>query len=288
MPDEVTGGPAVAARAALGPTAEGARRRVRMTLEFDGTGFSGWQRQLDGVRTVQGTLEAALAKLPGEHGAVVGAGRTDAGVHATGMVAHLDSTFRVADERFRRALNAHLPADVRVTALRGCDAGFHAQFDCRYRRYLYRLRSARESGAHGLALDRSRVLHVTSPLDTAAMRAAAARFRGAHDFSSLATQETRSRVRTVTLCDLRLEHGELRLHVAADGFLRNMVRAIVGTLLWVGTGRLTPADIDRLLAERDRSAAGPNVGPQGLYFVEAGYEAWDERLSESVIRASWP
>lgn len=288
MLDEVIGDAGVVPRPAREPVGGADGRRLRMTLEFDGAGFAGWQRQPEGIRTVQGTLEAALAKLPGEHGSVVGAGRTDAGVHATGMVAHVDSTFEVADERFRRALNAHLPADVRVLAMSGCDADFHAQFDCRYRRYLYRLRSARENAAHGQALDRSRVLHLTTSLDTAAMQSAAERFQGTHDFSSLATQETRSRVRTISLCDLRLEHGELRLHVAADGFLRNMVRAIVGTLLWVGVGRLRPDDIDTVLAERDRGAAGPNAGPQGLYFVEAGYEAWDERLSESIIRAAWP
>lgn len=257
---------------------DGCRRR-RLTLEFDGSEFSGWQRQAAGERTVQGEIESALDRLPWSHGRVIGAGRTDAGVHALAMGAHVDIDCDLNDERLRLALNAHLPRDIAAVAVEAVDADFEAQFDCLYRRYLYRLRVARDRPS-GLALERHRVLPVFHELDAEAMQAAAARLLGTHDFSSFATQETRSRVRTVHLCDLRRHGDELRLHIAANGFLRTMVRTVVGTLLWVGRGRLQPDALDAILAARDRSRAGPNVAPHGLYFVEAGYLPWSSDRSE--------
>ncbi len=255
------------------------RHRVRLTLEFDGTDFYGWQRQASGERTVQATVEEAFRALPGEHSPVLAAGRTDAGVHALAMVAHADTTSRIPPEKLRLALNAHLPEDVKVLALAPAAPDFEAQFDCLYRRYLYRLRVMR-GDPRGMVTLRRRLLAVHWHPDVAAMQEAASLLVGTHDFATFATQETRTTVRTVHLCELREERGELRLHVAADGFLRNMVRTIVGTLLWVGRGKLAPADIPRLLAARDRRLAGHNVGPQGLYFVEAGYSRWDAELSE--------
>lgn len=259
-------------------------RRVRLTLEYDGTGFYGWQRQAAGERTVQGTLEDALARLPGEHGSVVAAGRTDAGVHALAMTAHVDAGSGLPDEKLRLALNAHLPRDVAVLAIESVPDGFHAQYDCLYRRYLYRLRVMR-GDPRGLALQRHRLLPVFRHLDVPAMEAACHHLIGTHDFSSFATRETRERRRSLHLCELRRERGELRLHVAADGFLRGMVRTIVGTLLWVGKGKLRPEDMPELLAARDRTRAGHNVAPVGLYFVEAGYAPWQPESSEAALEA---
>lgn len=274
-----TVGPGAGAPGSVPPG--GGTRRVRLTLEYDGTEFFGWQRQATGERTVQGALEAAFARLPGDHGAVLSAGRTDAGVHALAMVAHVDTTSAIADEKLRLALNAHLPRDVAVLRVATAAPDFEAQFDCLYRRYLYRLRVMR-GDPRGMALLRRRVLPVFRHLDVGAMRAATRHLLGTHDFATFATQETRTTVRTVHLCDLREEAGELRLHVAADGFLRGMVRTIVGTLLWVGKGKLTPDDVPRLLAARDRRKAGHNVAAWGLYFVEAGYEPWDATRSEAA------
>ncbi len=257
-------------------------RRVRLTLEFDGTAFYGWQRQAAGERTVQAVVEEALARLPGDHGSVVAAGRTDAGVHALAMVAHVDTTSAIPDEKLRLALNAHLPRDVAVLHLETAADDFHAQFDCRYRRYLYRLRVVRDD-PRGLALMRHRVLPVFRHVDVEAMQAACGAMLGRHDFSTFATRETRTRERTLFLCELRPEAGELRLHVAGDGFLRGMVRTIVGTLLWVGKGKLAPDAIPGLLAARDRTRAGHNVAPYGLYFVEAGYGPWDPAGSEAAL-----
>lgn len=261
--------------------------RLRLTLEYDGGAFAGWQVQPTGERTVQGALQAAFAALPGRHGPVLAAGRTDAGVHALGMVAHVDTDLALAPEKLRLALNAHLPRDAAVLSVEVAAADFEAQFHCRYRRYLYRLRVVRDD-PRGVALERGRVQFVFRHVDAGAMAAAAARLVGTHDFAAFATQETRSTVRTLHLCDLRSEGAELRLHVAGDGFLRHMVRTIVGTLLWVGKGKLRPEQIDGVLASRDRTRAGPNVGPQGLYFVEAGYEPWDPTRSEAVAAARAP
>jgi tRNA pseudouridine38-40 synthase len=255
--------------------------RLRLTIEYDGTDFLGWQRQVAGERTVQGALEGAFSRLPGEHGPVVGAGRTDAGVHALAMVAHLDTTTAIPPEKLRLALNAHLPGDVAVLEVVPVAADFHAQFSCLYRRYLYRARVLR-GDPRGLALSRRRVLAVHRPLDVGAMQRAARAVVGRHDFSSFATQESRTKVRTVQLCELRQEGGELRLHIAADGFLRSMVRTVVGTLLWIGKGKLGADDMARVIAARDRTRAGHNVAPHGLYFVEAGYEAWDPARSEAA------
>ncbi|MBX3139533.1 MAG: tRNA pseudouridine(38-40) synthase TruA [Trueperaceae bacterium] len=259
------------------------QRRLRLTLEFDGTAFLGWQRQAGGERTVQATVEGAFAALPGEHSSVLAAGRTDAGVHALAMVAHVDTTWTQPNEKLRLALNAHLPPDVKVVRVADAAPDFQAQFHCLYRRYLYRMRVMRDD-PRGIAIQRERVLAVHRHVDLGAMAAATRHLLGTHDFSTFATQETRSTVRTVHLCELRLERGEVRLHIAADGFLRNMVRTIVGTLLWVGKGKLAPSDMPALLAARDRRRAGHNVGPQGLYFAEAGYAPWDPVASERAVR----
>ena len=262
-------------------------RRVRLTLEFDGTAFAGWQWQPTGERTIQGVLQGAFADLPGEHGAVHAAGRTDAGVHALAMVAHADTSSAIPDEKLRLALNAHLPRDVVVLDLATTTPDFEAQFHCRYRRYLYRLRVMRDD-PRALALDRYRLQPVFRHLDVGAMQHAAKLLEGRHDFSSFATQETRTPVRSLYLCEVREEGAELRLHIAGDGFLRHMVRTIVGTLLWVGKGKLAPAAMLEVLAARDRRHAGPNVGPQGLYFVEAGYREWDPLRSEAHARRYAP
>lgn len=251
-------------------------RRIKLTLEFDGTDFYGWQVQArTGERTVQGVLETALADIPGAGPRVIGAGRTDAGVHALGMVAHYDTEDGIPIGKVPHALNAHLPADVRVLAAEEVPPDFEAQFSCRFRRYLYRMRTL-QGGFEGTALERHRVLFLPQRLDVAAMRRAAPLFEGRHDFAALATQETRGTVRTVLCCRLDALGRDLTLHVAADGFLRNMVRGAVGTLLYVGEGKLTPEDIPHILASKDRRRAGPNVPPHGLYFAEAGYEPWRE------------
>lgn len=259
-------------------------RRIKLTVEFDGTDFFGWQKQAKTQeRTVQGVMEAALASLPGALPKLHAAGRTDAGVHALAMVAHYDTEDRVPTAKVPAALNARLPRDVRVLRAEEVPPTFEAQFGCRYRRYVYRMRRL-EGGGAGSALERHRILFLPQRLDVPAMQRSAPLFEGAHDFAALATQETRTTVRTVYLSRLEASGPDLTLHVAADGFLRNMVRAVVGTLLYVGEGKLAPEAVPALLASRDRRRAGPNAPPHGLYFAEAGYESWGARAAKDEHR----
>ena len=249
-------------------------RRLKLTFEFDGTDFYGWQIQRKtGERTVQAVLQEALAKLPGNHSSLKAAGRTDSGVHALAMVAHFDTDTPVPDEKLLNAMNKHLPGDVRIWKLEGVHSEFQAQFDCLYRSYVYRMRLSK-GDLRGSSLDRKRVLAIYRELDLQAMLKAARMFEGKHDFSALATQETRSTIRTVYSCELEASGRNLELHISADGFLRNMVRATVGTLLEVGEGKIKPDDIADILVSRDRAKAGKNVRPHGLYFVKASYEPW--------------
>ena len=258
-------------------------RRLKLTVEYDGSDFYGWQVQSrSGERTVQGVLQTAWGKLPGQHASLRAAGRTDAGVHAVAMTAHLDSDTPVEDEKLARALNAHLPPDVRVLEVEQVPDSFEAQYSCLYRTYRYRMRLTR-GDLSGTALERLRVLHLNQVLDVAAMQQAAPLFEGRRDFAALATQETRTTLRTVHLCHLDVQGRNLTLTIAADGFLRGMVRATVGTLLEVGAGKLKPADVTELLDSKERSRAGKNVSPHGLYFLEAGYEAWSEEVRKRLL-----
>jgi len=250
------------------------QRRLKLTLEYDGTQFYGWQIQSKtGERTVQKVIQEALAKLPGEHSSLKAAGRTDAGVHALGMVAHFDTSSQIPNEKLLRALNAHLPADVRILELEPVSSHFEAQYDCLYRRYHYHMRIYRHD-LRSSSLDRFRVLAILQDLDLAAMQRASQFFLGTHDFSAFATQETRSSIKTVFLCNLSASERDIMLDIAGDGFLRNMVRAIVGTLIDVGNGSLKAEAIPEIIASKNRSRAGKNVAPHGLYFIEAGYEPW--------------
>ncbi len=250
-------------------------RRLKLTLEYDGTNFYGWQLQAKtGERTVQAAVQEALTKLPGQHSPVKAAGRTDAGVHALAMVAHLDTSTTIPNKKLIQALNAYLPADVRVYNIETVSDDFDAQYNCLYRRYLYKIKLARDN-FQNTALERYGILFLYQKLDIAAMQQAAKYFEGTHDFASLATQEIRKTVRTVYLCELEHDQRILNLHIAADGFLRNMVRAVVGTLLEVGEGKHRPEDILGILESKDRNRAGQSAPPHGLYFVEAGYKPWE-------------
>jgi tRNA pseudouridine38-40 synthase len=261
------------------PRTKAASRKIRLTVEYDGTDFAGWQVQPSPARTVQGALQDALARLPGEHGPILGAGRTDTGVHALAMTAHVRTSTPIKAVRLAAAINSQLPSDVRVVEAESTDASFEAQFSCQYRRYLYRLRESPVPIVAG-ALDRNRVLTLAGPLDWGAMNRAAATLIGTHDFASFATQETRPTVRTLHLAWFEPRGREMWFHVAADGFLRGMVRTLLGTLLEVGRRRRDEPSMVDLLKAQDRRRAGPSQPAHGLYFAEAGYNAWDLELSD--------
>lgn len=249
-------------------------RTLKLVLEYDGTAYCGWQRQQGGAAlrapSVQATLEGAVRDITGEPATVVGAGRTDAGVHARGQVASLVTTSRIPAERFPGALNAHLPPDIRVLDAQDAPEGFHARRDATRRTYQYEILNRRAPSA----LLRDRAYHVSDPLDREAMGQALAPFLGPHDFAAYrgAGSPTPTTRCTVFEAGWGREGDLLRLTLTADRFLRHMVRIIVGTLLRVGTGRLGVEAPAEYLADSDNRRTGPAVPPHGLYLVRVGYE----------------
>lgn len=239
----------------------------RIVVEYDGTGFAGWQRQAGGARTVQGVLEEALAKLAGGgRVGVIGAGRTDAGVHAEGQVANARAATRLAAGDLLRAWNALLPRDVAIRALAPAPADYHARRAARGKLYAYRL----WTGAERSPLRERASLRQRPPLDLGALRGASRALVGTHDFASFcaAGGEAHGTVRTITRAEwIGAVGGDLRFEVEGPGFLRHMVRNLVGSLLEVGTGRRAPGWIAGLLAIRDRTAAGPTAPAHGLVLV---------------------
>ncbi len=243
-------------------------RTLKLILEYDGTNYCGWQVQGTDP-TIQGVLEQALAKVLDGPVRVNGAGRTDAGVHALGQVASFQTASRIPCDALQRALNSLLPRDVVVHAVQDVPADFHARYSALGKVYEYHILNRPLPSA----LRRRYVWHVPGPLDLDAMGTAAASLRGRHDFSSFrgAGSEVRTSERTLTEASLAREGDEIVLTFTADGFLRHMVRNIVGTLVEVGRRRRTPGEIVGILAARDRRAAGMTAPPQGLYLVRVLY-----------------
>ena len=245
-------------------------RILKLTLSYDGTRLVGWQRQAEG-ESVQGVLEDALARFEGGPVTVHGAGRTDAGVHALGQVASVEVTFGHDVATLARALNAQLPEDVRVLSVEEALPGFHARFSARSKSYRYCIRN----GAVASPFERAYAWHVPQPLDVDAMRQAASRLLGPHDFSTFRSVGTDvpDAVRTLHTSDVLGDAGALLTYeVSGDGFLRHMVRAIVGTLVEVGRGWRDPAQMDALLQARDRARAGATAPPHGLFLVRVDYD----------------
>jgi len=243
--------------------------RWKLTLEYDGAGFVGWQRQDNGP-SVQAALEAAVLGFCGETVTAQGAGRTDAGVHALGQVAHIDLVRPADADTLRDALNAHLkPAAVAVLAAEVVADDFHARFSAVARAYRYRIVNRRAR----LALDRGRAWFVPQPLDAAAMHDAAQALIGHHDFTSFRASacQAKSPVKTLDVLDVSRDGQELRIEARARSFLHHQVRNMVGTLKLVGEGKWTRAEVARALAARDRSAAGPTAPADGLYLVAVRY-----------------
>ncbi|RWR08719.1 tRNA pseudouridine(38-40) synthase TruA [Paenirhodobacter populi] len=247
--------------------------RYALKIEYDGAPFAGWQRQAE-QPSVQGAIEAALARLePGPH-TIAAAGRTDAGVHATAQVAHADLARDWDPFRLSEALNYHLkPAPVAILAAARVDDDFHARFSALERRYLFRLIARRAPVTH----DRGLVWQVLNPLDANAMRAGAAHLIGHHDFTTFRSSLCQAKSPVKTLDEIQIEeislpHGrEYRFHLRARSFLHNQVRSIVGTLERVGAGSWAPEDVRAALMARDRAACGPVCPPQGLYLCGVGY-----------------
>jgi tRNA pseudouridine38-40 synthase len=260
-------------------------RPLKLTLQYDGTNYVGWQRQANGV-SVQQRVEEALQEVEGVPVTVTGAGRTDAGVHALGQVASFRLEHPIDVASLYRALNARLPEDIRVTGVEEAPADFHARFSARAKTYRYRI----FNGPQISPFERHYAWHVPHALDCAAMAAAARILEGRHDFAAFqaAGGDVRTTERTLFAVKLRKTAGApgpfdaaaqaasasgelLVLDFCGDGFLRHMVRTVVGTLVEVGTGRRDVASVRELLTSGDRRLAGPTAPARGLFLVSVEY-----------------
>lgn len=247
--------------------------RYALLVEYHGAPFAGWQRQND-QPSVQGAIEAALAKLEPRAHTIAAAGRTDAGVHATGQVAHCDMDRDWDPFRLSEALNFHLkPAPVAIVNCAKVADDWHARFDALERRYLFRLMSRRAP----LTSEAGQMWRVNHPLDGVAMQAGADRLLGQHDFTTFRSSICQAKSPVKTLDSLRVETieravgTEYRFHVRARSFLHNQVRSFVGTLERVGAGAWTPDDVTAALSARNRAACGPVCPPHGLYLAQVQY-----------------
>jgi len=247
-------------------------RRYKCIISYDGTYFSGYQVQPN-KRTVQSEFENALQKMhKRELVKTVASGRTDATVHARGQVVHFDSPLSIPVEGWKRALNSLLPADIQVRSVEEIDPDFHARFDVKAKEYRYRLLTSEEP----CVFKRNFTYHYSFPLDLVAIREATLRLTGTHDFTSFCASKTevQDKVRTIYEINIEKQDDELIFSFIGNGFLYNMVRILVGTLLEVGRGQKDPIMMDTILSGKDRSLAGKTAPGQGLYLWQVYYEEW--------------
>lgn len=248
---------------------QGQARRVLLTLEYEGTAYAGWQRQLNGP-SVQEELERALLKAIGSSTGVTGASRTDAGVHALGQRAHFDTSSSIPDDKWPFVLNALLPRDIRVISSQQVSDALHARFSARGKTYEYRVFNRRQPSA----LRRAFTAFVPRPLDLFLMRSALPALLGTHDFSAFqaAGGSARTTRRTLNEASLHSQGDETVLRLSGDAFLYNMVRIIAGTLIYIGQGRLDPDAFSRAIRTGDRLLLGSTAPACGLTLVEVRYE----------------
>jgi len=243
-------------------------RNIKLVIEYDGTNYSGWQVQPNGTG-VQEVVQHAIAEITGERNvALIGSGRTDAGVHAAGQVANFKTETNIPASDLVHAINTRLPPDVAIIHAEDVPDDFHARYSATSKTYRYAIlnRPVRSP------LERNRTYLVRRPLDADAMRAAAAHLVGRMDFAAFQSKpDGKPSVRTVTRLDVEAAGPRIQITISADGFLYNMVRAIVGTLVEVGLGKRGTDSIPALVRSRDRSAAGPTAPPHGLCLLEVEY-----------------
>jgi tRNA pseudouridine38-40 synthase len=243
--------------------------RYKLTVEYDGTPFVGWQIQESG-RSVQGELALAASRFCGEKVTVHGAGRTDAGVHALGQVCHVDMKKDWDEDTVRDALNAHLrPHPIAVIAVERVEPSFDARFSALKRHYLYRIINRRAD----LTFERGRAWRIAKPLNSAAMHAAAQRLVGLHDFTTFRSAEcqAKSPIKTLDRLDVHRLKDDIHITAAARSFLHNQVRSMVGALALVGEGKWSADDVSAALERRNRAACAPVAPPDGLYLVKVAY-----------------
>ncbi|MBA4397273.1 MAG: tRNA pseudouridine(38-40) synthase TruA [Syntrophus sp. (in: bacteria)] len=240
-----------------------------MVLEYDGTAYHGWQRQANGL-SIQQVLEEKIAVMTGKMVNVIGSGRTDAGVHALGQIAHFKTAAAIPDIHFLKGINSLLPRDIAVKALHEVDPSFHARYDAKSKVYRYQI----VNGPVRPVLLRQYAWFVPGPLSIEQMREAAHLFEGTHDFSSFCSSHSDAPDHIRTVMEVRIEPGSdglIKIEMEADGFLRHMVRGIVGTLVEVGRGKRFPADLRENMDAKDRRHGGMTAPPWGLFLKEVKY-----------------
>jgi len=245
---------------------DGMEQNIKLLIEYDGTGFSGWQYQ-PGLKTVQGELQKALEKLTGKRITLYGAGRTDAGVHALGQAAHFKIDHNLPVEKYRDGLNFYLPDKIRIRRAETASPGFHARYSAVYRKYIYII-SRRPS-----PLERNRSWEMTFPLDIQLLNAAAEYILGEHDFTTCCVVSSQKKNNRCLVYASRWREGNERLYyeIMADRFLHSMIRSLVGLMVETARGAITPARFRQIMKAGDHTAIGRVAPAQGLYLVEIGY-----------------
>jgi tRNA pseudouridine38-40 synthase len=243
-------------------------RNIKLIIEYDGTNYAGWQRQND-VITIQEKIERAIEALTGEKIEIIGSSRTDAGVHAKGYTGNFYTNSKIAIEKFTGAINSKLPEDIVILHSFEVTCEFHSRYNSTGKLYSYSILNRRES----VAVGRNYIYHHKRALDIEAMKVAAEYFIGTHDFSAFKNlgSSVKTSVRTITQLDIIKNEDLIKVYIAADGFLYNMVRIIVGTLVRVGEGKIKPSEIKSIIESKERARAGKSVPPSGLCLEEVFY-----------------
>lgn len=245
-------------------------RNIKLTIEYDGKDFNGWQKQPSKLN-IQGTIEQAIKQITGENVDLTASGRTDAGVHALGQVANFKTNSSIPIEKIAIALNSNLRKSIRIISAEEVDERFHSRLTCKKKTYRYIINNSEFSSA----IYRNLETHIPQKLNIEKMQEAAKYFEGEHDFKAFKASGTSSKssVRKIYKAEvLKMPNNRIYIELTGNGFLYNMVRIIAGTLVDVGTEKIEPNDIKKIIASKDRNLAGKTLQPNGLYLVEVNYD----------------
>lgn len=244
-------------------------RNIKLTIEYDGKDFNGWQKQPNKLN-IQGTIEKAIEEITGEEVDLNASGRTDAGVHAIGQVANFKTNSKLPIEKFQIAINSKIKKSIRIISCEEVDERFHSRLTCKRKTYRYVINNS----SYGSAIYRNLETHIPQKLDIQKMQKAAKYFEGEHDFKAFKASGTSSKssVRTIYEAVVKKEGEKIYIELTGNGFLYNMVRIISGTLVDVGLGKVQPEEISKIIEAGKRENAGKTLPPQGLYLVKVDYE----------------
>ncbi len=244
-------------------------RNIKMIVQYDGTRYKGWQKQAENINTVQGKLENILSKMTGEDVQLVGCGRTDAGVHALNYTANFHTNSNMSTDDMLKYLNDNLPDDIALLSIKNASERFHARYNILSKTYLYRINNSQAKNV----FDRKYVHNIYEQLDLEKMRQCSGALIGTHDFQSFTTlkSKTKSTVRTVNYINIEEKDSIIEIEVNGNGFLWNMVRIILGTLIEAGRGKLSISDVENILNAKKRAEAGPIAPAKALFLKDVEY-----------------